>query len=295
MGIGMEGIDMPFTKYGLRPDLIMNPNAVPSRMTIGQLWECIMGKVGALQGMNMDGTAFEDYDLEAIKNMLEKLGYQRNCEEYLYNGMTGKMIKHMIFIGPTYYQRLKHMTQDKVHCLSADHDVLTDKGWIPIADITKSHSIAIMRDGNVSYTNPLEIHHYRAHDRKIITINYADGKIMQKITDEHRIYASVSGSEYQLIRISDLIGNNINGQFDNIKMMDSQGEPIDGPFTYNVTRETVPVYCLSVENERFIVRYNEHNNSTTNENITLGDGVWTGNSRARGPVTILTHQAPEGG
>lgn len=111
----MESIDMPFTKHGIRPDIIMNPNAIPSRMTIGQLWECLLGKIGALKGMNMDGTAFEDYDLGVMKTMLEKLGYQRECEEYLYNGMTGKMIKHMIFIGPTYYQRLKHMVQDKIH------------------------------------------------------------------------------------------------------------------------------------------------------------------------------------
>jgi DNA-directed RNA polymerase II subunit RPB2 len=115
MGIGLENIDMPFTKHGIRPDIIMNPNAIPSRMTIGQLWECLLGKIGALKGMNMDGTAFEDYDLETMKNMLEKLGYNKEAEEYLYNGMTGKKIKSMIFIGPTYYQRLKHMVQDKVH------------------------------------------------------------------------------------------------------------------------------------------------------------------------------------
>jgi hypothetical protein len=115
MGIGMRGNDMPFTKHGIRPDIIMNPHAVPSRMTIGQLWECLLGKIGALKGMNMDGTAFEDYDIEAMKDILESLGYNRACDEYLYNGMTGKRIKHMIFIGPTYYQRLKHMVLDKIH------------------------------------------------------------------------------------------------------------------------------------------------------------------------------------
>lgn len=118
MGIGFRGIDMPFTKHGIRPDIIMNANAIPSRMTIGQLWECLLGKIGALKGMNMDGTAFEDYDIEAMKDILESLGYQRDSEEYMYNGMTGKMMKYMIFIGPTYYQRLKHMVQDKVHSRS---------------------------------------------------------------------------------------------------------------------------------------------------------------------------------
>ena len=115
IGITMEGIDMPFTKHGLRPDIIMNPNAIPSRMTIGQLCECLFGKVGALNGMNMDSTAFEDYDIESVKDVLEQMGYHREGTEYLYNGMNGAKLKHMIFIGPTYYQRLKHMVIDKIH------------------------------------------------------------------------------------------------------------------------------------------------------------------------------------
>ena len=115
MGIGLDAIDMPFTKFGIRPDIIMNPNAVPSRMTIGQLWESVFGKVGALNGINMDGTAFETYDIESVKDILEKFGYNREGNEYLYNGMTGQKIKHEIFIGPTFYQRLKQLVQDKIH------------------------------------------------------------------------------------------------------------------------------------------------------------------------------------
>jgi DNA-directed RNA polymerase II subunit RPB2 len=115
IGILLDNTDMPHTKSGIRPDIIMNPCAVPSRMTVGQLIECLFGKVGSLKGHNVDGTAFESFDIEVMKNELEKLGYERNGEEYLYNGMTGKKMKTMIFIGPTYYQRLKHMTADKMH------------------------------------------------------------------------------------------------------------------------------------------------------------------------------------
>ena len=115
LGIALPNVDMPHTKYGLRPDIIMNPCAVPSRMTIGQLVECLFGKVGALEGRNVDSTAFEPYDIEGMKKYLEKLGYQKDGEEYLYNGMTGRKMQTMIFIGPTYYQRLKHMTADKIH------------------------------------------------------------------------------------------------------------------------------------------------------------------------------------
>lgn len=110
--------DMPFTEDGITPDIIVNPNAIPSRMTIGQLIECLVSKVSAILGQSTDGTPFEQWNIETIKEMLEKLGYNRNGTEYLYNGMTGKKMKTMIFIGPTYYQRLKHMVSDKMHSRS---------------------------------------------------------------------------------------------------------------------------------------------------------------------------------
>jgi DNA-directed RNA polymerase beta subunit/intein/homing endonuclease len=118
LGLALDAIDMPFTRRGIRPDIIVNTNAIPSRMTVGQLCECLFGKVGALKGTNMDGTAFEDYDIESVKDELEKFGFNRECEEIMYNGMTGDKLKVPIFIGPTYYQRLKHLVQDKIHSRS---------------------------------------------------------------------------------------------------------------------------------------------------------------------------------
>lgn len=84
-------------------------------MTVAQLIECLVGKVSAIRGHETDGTPFSNIDIESMKDILESLGYERNCTEYLYNGMTGKKIRSMIFIGPTYYQRLKHMVSDKIH------------------------------------------------------------------------------------------------------------------------------------------------------------------------------------
>jgi hypothetical protein len=118
IGITLNATDMPFTKDGISPDIIVNPNAIPSRMTMGQLIECLVGKVSALEGHETDGTPYNDIDYEDIKNRLEKFGYERNGYEYLYNGMTGKKMKTQIFIGPTYYQRLKHMVSDKIHSRS---------------------------------------------------------------------------------------------------------------------------------------------------------------------------------
>lgn len=114
-GILLKGSDMCHTRRGLTPDIIMNPNAIPSRMTIGQLIECLIGKVATLRREDADGTPFEDRNLDEVKKQLEELGYRHDCTEYMYNGMTGEMMNVPIFIGPTYYNRLKHMVQDKVH------------------------------------------------------------------------------------------------------------------------------------------------------------------------------------
>jgi DNA-directed RNA polymerase II subunit RPB2 len=115
VGILMHQKDMPFTESGLVPDLIMNPHAIPSRMTVGQLAECMAAKIGALESSFVDGTPFQDYDIHELPKMLKKLGYSSSGTETMYCGVTGKKMQAEIFIGPTYCMRLKHMVQDKVH------------------------------------------------------------------------------------------------------------------------------------------------------------------------------------
>tara|TARA_Y100000389_G_scaffold150309_1_gene149865 strand:+ start:6022 stop:10722 length:4701 start_codon:yes stop_codon:yes gene_type:complete len=109
--------DMPFTKDGIKPDLIINPHAIPSRMTIGQLVETIMSKLGVNLGYFMDSTPFttESIKIQQIQESLIRSGMHSSGNEYLYNGMTGEMIEHSIFMGPTYYMRLKHMVKDKIN------------------------------------------------------------------------------------------------------------------------------------------------------------------------------------
>jgi DNA-directed RNA polymerase II subunit RPB2 len=107
--------DMPFTKDGMRPDIIINPHAIPSRMTIGQLKEMLLGKVLLALGLFGDGTSFGTLDVKTIAEELQKLGYESYGNEVMYNGLTGEQLETSIFMGPVFYQRLKHMVADKVH------------------------------------------------------------------------------------------------------------------------------------------------------------------------------------
>ena len=116
VGIKYAQEDMPFTKDGITPDLIVNPHALPSRMTIGHLIDALGGKVGSLKGYEIDATPYTGLDVSSLADVLQKeCGYSKYGTETLYDGRTGRQIKAKIFIAPTYYQRLKHMVEDKIH------------------------------------------------------------------------------------------------------------------------------------------------------------------------------------
>jgi DNA-directed RNA polymerase II subunit RPB2 len=110
--------DMPYTRSGLRPDIIINPHAIPSRMTIGQLKEMLLGKVLVELGLFGDGTSFGDLDVNTISQKLFELGFESHCNEVMYDGLTGEQMESDIFMGPVFYQRLKHMVIDKQHSRS---------------------------------------------------------------------------------------------------------------------------------------------------------------------------------
>jgi hypothetical protein len=187
-------------------------------MTIGQLIETLTGKVAALEGQEIDGSAFGNFDLDDIKQRLKALGYEENGFETMYNGMTGRKLQRMIFLGPTYYQRLKHMVADKIHCLTMDHDVLTFAGWKSFNDITMDDKIATLKDGKLVYEKPLALLHYPEFEGKLYHIK--SQQIDLQVTDNHRMWVSKSYGRkriwqpYELIEAKDIKGKHVKYQKD---------------------------------------------------------------------------------
>jgi len=133
--------DMPFTKNGVKPDIIINPHAIPSRMTIGQLKETVLGKVLVELGLFGDGTSFGQFNVTDICDELIKLGYESHGNELLHNGLTGEQVECSVFMGPVFYQRLKHMVNDKTHSRSIG----------PMVNLTRQPAEGRSRDGGLRF------------------------------------------------------------------------------------------------------------------------------------------------
>ena len=115
VGLIVNEADMPFSASGIIPDLIFSPHGIPSRMTISHLIEMVAGKVGALSGRYINGTAFDVEPEEKLRNELKSLGFRENGVETFYNGETGEQLEAKIFVGNMYYLKLKHLVANKIH------------------------------------------------------------------------------------------------------------------------------------------------------------------------------------
>ncbi|KAF2454445.1 putative DNA-directed RNA polymerase III subunit RPC2 [Lineolata rhizophorae] len=118
VGIIASQADMPFSDTGIVPDVIMNPHGFPSRMTVGKMLELVAGKAGVLSGTQQYGTAFGGSKVEDMGDLLLRHGFSYSGKDMLTSGITGECLPAYVFFGPIYYQKLKHMVQDKMHSRS---------------------------------------------------------------------------------------------------------------------------------------------------------------------------------
>lgn len=115
VGIIAEQVDMPFNDQGICPDIIMNPHGFPSRMTVGKMLELLAGKAGVMNGDLQYGTCFGGSKAEDMSQILLEAGFSYSGKDMLTSGITGECLPAYVFFGPIYYQKLKHMVQDKMH------------------------------------------------------------------------------------------------------------------------------------------------------------------------------------
>ena len=338
IGLTYKQEDMPFTKDGIVPDIIMNPNAIPKRMTIAQLIECVFGKVGAIAGSELDATPFRKVTVENITEIMEKMGYNGAGTEILYNGKTGEQMTAAIFMGPTFYYRLKHLVEDKQHCIDYNTEILTKSGWKTHESLTMDDQIATLKSDKLVYEKPLQIYDYPEHKGDMYYIK--NQSIDMAVTGEHRMWVSEDGKNFDFQYAKNIVGKKIMYKKDAIyensntskeyieqlyldkdlyetsfkEIADKiQIEAFQAGYSCNiyyveesemylcklfrkdfnefidednveekfVKDESIPVWCIHVPSEVFMIRRN-------------GKTCWTGNSRATGPYQLLTMQPAEG-
>jgi DNA-directed RNA polymerase II subunit RPB2 len=280
---------MPFNADGISPDLIMNPHAIPSRMTIGQLMECILGKACSILGGYSDCTPFNNIPYDKICDILEANGFNYSGDEILYSGITGKQMDVKLFFGPTYYQRLKHMVLDKVHCIQVEnHEILTQNGWKKFLDINDEDKLFTLniKTLETSYDKPIEKHYYNKNIREMFHIK--NENIDTIITNNHR-YPYINNNinnDILINEINTIINENMIN--DNIEFLKYNSNIINKLQKFKVINDDITklelncdVFCFTMPNETFYVRCN-------------GLEYWTGNSRSSGPVVQLTRQPAEG-
>jgi len=115
VGLLAKAEDLPYTADGISPDVLINPHAFPSRMTVGMMMESITGKAAAIRGRKVDASAFVGEKMEDVKDVMEDAGFKYSGKEIMYDGRTGKRFPVEVFLGVVYYQKLHHMVADKIH------------------------------------------------------------------------------------------------------------------------------------------------------------------------------------
>ena len=219
--------DMPYLPDGSPIDMVLNPLGVPSRMNVGQIYECLLGLASKYLGQAFRVRPFDEmYGSEASRTLTFSSLYQARLKTghkwlfnpkspgkmKIYDGRTGLPFHQTITVGISYMLKLVHLVDDKIHCLTPDHDVLTTNGWIPISQVTTDHQVAtlVCSTGQLVYQKPLNILNYPHYNGDLYHIKNANLDVL--VTLNHRMLVkkgnndSKSFADYSLIEAKDIVG-----------------------------------------------------------------------------------------